>query len=435
MNRILSLGISLFASATVVAQEITITGGQHDASNVLVRAKLPADLKGKFNVAGNSDAHFAKCGLSSPADDTEYFTFFLRRLNAGETVKSDPDFNIGPMSLEMAFAELYRFQTTVQYMYLVKDNKPLVRFVNPLHDDKKHDETFKPFHHVFAPTFSPVKNPNVVTGDVRPNSRAFPEPHDRGLCFGFNKITYGNNQEADIWNGTEGVYSQCDKILSKDDENRAFGRLRAAISWHGRDGKTFAEEERETTVHLIYGLNGKELPVMSLDAGILIDWVSVLTTKFNQVQLGGDPDQSGFFFRAATDVSQRVEDEKVAAGKEGRNPKPADTYFLRPDGKGKPGETRNGDPKSVDLPWAAMCFISEGKRYTVLRINHPDNPKKSQGVERDFGRFGDSFQWVLTPKTPLRLKYRLWVQEGEMTLNECEAMVRGFVDTPKVEVK
>ena len=74
-----------------------------------------------------------------------------------------------------------------------------------------------------------------------------------------------------------------------------------------------------------------------------------------------------------------------------------------------------------------MSFVVGGKRYSVLRINHPSNPKETRGSERDYGRFGDYFEFDLTPSTPLKLRYRIWVQEGEMTQEECEKMEASFI--------
>ena len=103
------------------------------------------------------------------------------------------------------------------------------------------------------------------------------------------------------------------------------------------------------------------------------------------------------------------------------------------------GETRNWDPKTkkgpVNVPWDACSFVIEGKRYTVLRMVHPDDPKDARGSERDYGRFGDYFEWDLTPKTPLHVKYRLWVQAGEMTVEQCEAMYHSYTSKISVEVK
>ena len=154
-------------------------------------------------------------------------------------------------------------------------------------------------------------------------------PHHRGLFFGFNKISYGDKQTADIWHGTDSVFSPA-RQDALDRGGRGLGRQRSAISWHGKDGKTFATEEREVTAYAAPG-------------GTLIDWSTVLSTKLDKVRLDGDPQHAGFHFRAAQEVAKN--------GKE-------NTYYLRPDGKGKIGDTRNWDPKGKDprtlnLPWNA----------------------------------------------------------------------------------
>ena len=40
-----------------------------------------------------------------------------------------------------------------------------------------------------------------------------------------------------------------------------------------------------------------------------------------------------------------------------------------------------------------------------------------------------------TEERPLVLNYRVWLQDGEMTLAQANALSRDFVDPPKVMVK
>jgi hypothetical protein len=291
-----------------------------------------------------------------------------------------------------------------KYVDLLFGDRKVLRYMNAPRDGSTkdtHELTFKPFHHVY----DPVKGETLLTnGAGLAANKELLYPHHRGLFFAYNNISY-DGQKCDVWHGRNGEYVEHNKFL-KQEAGPDKAVQTAALSWHGKDGKVFANEERTYTVYNIPG-------------GTRIDFASTLTTPLDKVRLDGDPQHSGFHFRAAMEVAKH--------GKQ-------DTYFLRPDGKGNMGDTRNWDAKKVDertinLPWDAMSFVVEGKRYTVLRIDHPNNPKPSRGSERDYGRFGDYFEWDLTPKTPLKIKYRVWVQEGEMTVEKCAEMANEFVTT------
>lgn len=299
-------------------------------------------------------------------------------------------------------SEAFRFvESPGEYVDLKFGDRNVLRFINRPHDGSTGDShymSFKPFHQVF----DPKKGTTLLSSGVHPKTNEFKFPHHRGLFFGFNRISFGNGQTADIWHGHKGVFSNCNAITNKTADEKSAAHT-AAISWHGEDGNTFAEEIRSVTVYNIPG-------------GTQLDWATNLTTKLDLVRLDGDPQHAGFHFRAAQEVAQTTAKQ---------------TYYLRPDGKGKEGEARNWDSKkrderTINLPWNAMSFVVQGNRYTALRINHPDNPIETRGSERDYGRFGDYFEFELTPSHPLKLRYRLWIQEGEMTKEQCEKMAQEF---------
>ena len=79
-----------------------------------------------------------------------------------------------------------------------------------------------------------------------------------------------------------------------------------------------------------------------------------------------------------------------------------------------------------------MSFVLDGKRYSVEYIDSPSNPGEKRYSERDYGRFGCYFEYMLTPDHPLLLNHRIWLQEGEMTGDQAIAFQEGFVDGPKV---
>src|SRR5207248_4787845 len=115
------------------------------------------------------------------------------------------------------------------------------------------------------------------------------------------------------------------------------------------------------------------------------------------------------------------------------------TIYDRTDGVGQPGETRNWDPKTrqgpVNLPWNAMSFVLDGKRYTAAYLDHPKNPKEARYSERDFGRFGSYFEYTVDEGKPLTVRYRLWLQEGQMQPAEVAALSKAFVHAPAVVVQ
>lgn len=421
LSTLLLLAFPLSVSAEPLG--ITVTGGKTDETNVVCTATMPPGQPTDPIALKLPDGSIILAQNVGPAvldkqDMTRYLVFVLPKLKAGETI-SLVSTHLPPT--KKPIAEFKFVEHKGEYTDLLFGTRPVLRYINAPHDPANHFLTFKPFHQVFDPS----EGKTLLTSGAHAKATEGLYPHHRGLFFGFNKISYGTKQTADIWHGTDNVFSEHEKMLGTE-TGPVLGRQHEAISWHGKDAVTFATEDREVTVYAVPG-------------GTLIDWSTILSTNLDAVRLDGDPQHAGFHFRAAQEVAAKIAAEQALAKKEKRDPKPADTYYLRPDGKGKLGDTRNweakgADPRTVNLPWNAMCFVVADKRYTVLRINHPDNPGETRGSERDYGRFGDYFEYNLSRDKPLRLRYRVWVQEGEMTVDQCNALAAAFVNPPSTKI-
>jgi hypothetical protein len=298
-------------------------------------------------------------------------------------------------------------QSVLQY-----DGKPAAIYMfAPLDESTpaRREATFKPYHHLYS-----------LDGETRLTNGAGAAlyPHHHGVFFGFKDVTYHGDQTCDVWHCLEKAYQSHEGILETEVDDSS-ARQSVAIDWHGRAGETFAHERREVRL---------ERPQRHDVEGWLFDFRSHVETADGQpFRVDGDPQHAGFHFRAAPETLENLEPQENAAKQ---------IYYLRPDGKGAIGETRNWDKehpdapdnaKSVDRPWDAMSFVLHDRRYTVLYLDHPDNPKPSRSSERAYGRFGSYFVADVTPEKPLDVKYRLWIQDGEMTVDECQALSEEFV--------
>jgi hypothetical protein len=302
-----------------------------------------------------------------------------------------------------------------EYTDLVMSGKPVMRYVYKAYDNSKEnrDKTYKVFHHLYDPTGKRFVTNGGDTNDPLPkNPKDLLYPHHRGLMYAFNKITYDDKKTCDTWHAKPGdTHEEHVKFLSEE-TGPGIGRHRVAVNWHGPKNEVFLNEERELTA-------------FKMGKGVLVEFAALLKTPGGTVKLDGDPQHAGFQFRAHNDVAVSSKN---------------DTYYLRPDGKGDFGEkgTRNWDAKKggpTDLGWDACSFVLDGKRYTVVYMDHPKNPHPSRWSERDYARFGCYFEAEVTKERPLLVNYRVWLQEGEMTVEECEALYKAFTAPPKVTAK
>ncbi len=290
--------------------------------------------------------------------------------------------------------------------------RPVMRYMHHAYDTSSKDarnKSYKPFHHLFDP-----KGKRLVTNgghtDPYENEKSLTFPHHRGLMFAFNRISYGDKKTADTWHATGDAHQSHQKTIFAN-AGPVAGEHRALITWHGVKNEVFAEEERQMTVY-------------NLPGGTPVEFATRLSSKAGKVRLDGDPQHAGFQFRASNEVAAKTAKQ---------------TFYVRPDGKGEPGQTRNWEPKTkkgpVNLPWNAICFRLGDQSFSVAYLDHPNNPGEKRYSERDYGRFGCYFEYDLTPEHPLVLNHRVWLQEGEIAGEAVERMSGAFVHPPHTSAR
>ena len=299
-------------------------------------------------------------------------------------------------------------QQPADYWELRYGDRPVLRYQDAPYDPSSpaaRNRTFKVFHHLFDPTGQVLvtKGPGGLY------------THHRGLLYGFMKVTYGTGHVVDIWHCKGDTHQQAGGVLDVA-EGPVLGRQRVLVEWRGDGQELFAKEEREVTVYQTPG-------------GTLLDFASRLRSVHGVVRVDGDPQHAGFHFRAAQDDPKETDEKKINAAEQ--------TYFLRPDGQGKIGQTRNwpGQKTHVNLPWDAMSFQLGAQRYTVAYLDRPGNPKEARFSERAYGRFGSYFVAECDEQKPLDVAYRIWLQAGDMQGDAVQRLDTDFVEPPVVAVE
>jgi hypothetical protein len=397
--------------------ELTIEAGNHSRTNTPVRTvvEVPQTWLERRTVhftdgsGGSVVGQLTAPGLSAEGNERSSASarelhLVLPRLEAGKKIVLSAAGSGAPVAggsapaaaatSGFAWSEVQDKETVLE-----RDGRPVLRYMHEPIDTsspERREATYKVFHHVYDPAGEAL----LTKG---PGGRY---THHRGLFFGFNRVSYGDKQ-ADVWHCRDDAYQSHDAALPTE-AGPVLGRHRVTVGWHGAGGEVFATEEREMGVY-------------AAPDGHLIEFASRVVPTLGPVRLDGDPQHAGFHFRAAQEVAAETAKE---------------TYYLRPDGKGAAGETRNwpDDQRQVNLPWNAMSFVIGGQRYTAAYLDHPKNPKPARYSERDYGRFGCYFEYELTAESPLAVNYRVWIQRGEMSGAQVAGLAADFSEPPTVAV-
>jgi len=398
----LALGMVWACATDTAAAEttckVTVQAGDCDRTNTPVVVLIDAPADARSAVLRDAEGHEIVGQLTAPgllhqeAQGKRELHFVVPSLGRGRSLRLTAALSTEAPAQGFAWKD-----TPGKFCELSYADRPVMRYMYEALDEQNREATYKVYHHLYNPagTRFVTKGPGGLY------------THHRGIFYGFNRITYPGGK-CDTWHCKPGAYLSHEGFLASE-AGPVLGRHLVAVDWHGQKGEVFAHEQRELTVYHVPG-------------GILVEFASRLKTAGGKVILDGDPQHAGFQFRAA---------QEVAAGDQKQ------TYYLRVDGKGGPGETRNWGPgkdECANLPWNAMSFVIDGRRYTAVYLDHPKNPKEARYSERSYGRFGSYFVYEMDEGNDLVVNYRLWLQDGEMTGEQCQALRCDFVDPPAVQV-
>jgi len=282
---------------------------------------------------------------------------------------------------------------TGKHMDVLQDGRIVARFMYAYDKSapERLHETYKPYLHVFD---KEGKAP-ITKG---PGGQY---THHRGIFIGYSRMGHGG-KKYDRWHmkGGEQVHQ---KFLEQKPGARE-ATLVSQVHWNDGEGKPFVEEERSFTF--------REPPE---GAYVLIDFVSKLKAPSGDVELNGDPEHAGVQYRPAQEVDRKQ------------------TVYVFP-GEG-------ADPKKdVDYAWVGETYGLNDKHYSVVIMNHPDNPKKTKfSAYRDYGRFGAFPVATIKSGECQVLKFRFLVGEGDMFPAEaiqkcCNAYTGASDPTPKITI-
>jgi methane monooxygenase PmoA-like len=230
-----------------------------------------------------------------------------------------------------------------EYLDMLHDGKIVGRYMYS-HDVSTPDKrmlNYKPYLHVFDDEgHTPITK--GAGGDFT---------HHRGIYIGWMKIGV-NGKTYDRWHMVKGDQVHEKFLAQEADAKRA--SFTSLVRWTGDTPQDAIIEEERTHTFLL----------APAPAYAVLDVTSKLKAVAGETKLGGDPEHAGLQFRPANEVVRQ------------------ETVYFYPKEKADPH-------KDLDYPWFGETFSLNGKKYSVVFLNHPDNPKGAHiSAYRDYGRFG-----------------------------------------------
>jgi hypothetical protein len=231
--------------------------------------------------------------------------------------------------------------------------------------ERRH-ETYKPYLQLFDPESGQAitKGPGGLFS------------HHRGIFIGWSKVSC-DGKTFDFWGMSGG--NQIQRGFSEKVAGPGGVLLRGVVDWQTLEGTSVLEEQREIRISAV------PQPFY-----LAVDFISRLTAVGGDLKLDGDPEHAGVHYRAANEIAA------------------AETVYYFPKAEADPRRDR-------DYPWVGMSYTLGQRRYSVVLLNHPDNPRETIfSAYRDYGRFGTFLACELPKGKTLELRYRFLIARGEM---------------------
>jgi len=292
------------------------------------------------------------------------------------------------------------------YLDLLFNNKRVMRYMYAFDTSSKQRrlETCKVFHHFFD-----AQGKNLITNGpdgVNSYGDEILYQHHRGLFIGWNKLEC-MGKTSDLWHMGGGESQRHQKVLQQV-SGPVLARLETLIHWNNKANTTIVAERRQVTAYR------QDDPAI-----VLLDFHVELKAVGGEVYLNGDSEHGGCQYRPHNDVATGT----------GKSKKKGDATYLFHRAGINP-------KKDKDLPWVALSYPLNDRRYNVQHLNHPGNPTPTvYSAYRGYGRFGTFFTKKIPVGETFMLNYRIWVTESEMPNRQAfAARYETFANTPEVKV-
>ncbi len=290
------------------------------------------------------------------------------RIPAGEAVRLEAFLQPGPRRT-ISGAPRFQFTEGEGYRDMRHGDRGVMRFVT-IWDPENHEDTHKPYQHLFS-----VDGSSLLTKG--PGGRF---PHHKGVFLGWNRTMVDGNR-WDFWHA-RAEYQVHREFLEEDEvTGPEVARATAVTEWVTPEGKAVVRDTRRVTA---WRVSEREN---------IFDYDILIESLAGEIELGGDAHHAGFQIRAAGEVTERS----------------GETIYLMPE-----TAEAKGNDLHANLNWKALSMPRGERTHLLVHMDHPENPRPTVYSGRDYGRFGAFFVTRLDEDKPLRLRYRIVVQdEGE----------------------